>query len=264
MVEACRYFLSFLIYSFLGWCCESVYCSVGRGKLINRGFLNGPLCPVYGFGALLVVFLLKGAEQNVLSLFFSGMVVTSALEYFTSCLLEKLFHMKWWDYSGYRFQLNGRVCLQNSLMFGGLSVFVILVLRPGVDRLLALFSPMVTALLTGLAGGILLVDTFLAVRGILRMKGYLEELDARLARLHALGDEKVCHLQQELDEYKEDLSSRRDALENEWKERAAELRQRLDDLPGKWTCRRITDAFPNLRTFGSDAVEQLREHLKRK
>ena len=118
MLTVCQWFLAFLFYSFAGWCCETVYCSVLQGKLVNRGFLNGPLCPVYGFGALLVIFLLQGTQQTPMALFFSGMLVTSVLEYFTSWLLEKLFHMKWWDYSGYIFNIDGRVCLEGLIIFG--------------------------------------------------------------------------------------------------------------------------------------------------
>ena len=128
-------FLYFILYSFLGWCCETVYCSVIQRRWVNRGFLNGPLCPVYGFGALLVLFLLRDVRHSFTALFLSGMVVTSVLEYLTSYILEKLFHMHWWDHSHMRFNLNGRVCLLNSCEFGLLSVFVVMVLHPAVAGL---------------------------------------------------------------------------------------------------------------------------------
>ena len=87
--------LKFTIYSFLGWLCETVYCSVGQRRFVYRGFLNGPVCPIYGFGALLVLFFLMDVKDNLLALFTAGMVVTSTLEYLTSFLMEKLFHAKW-------------------------------------------------------------------------------------------------------------------------------------------------------------------------
>ena len=97
-----RVFLLFLCYSFLGWACETVYCSIGKRKFVNRGFLNGPLCPVYGFGALAVLYFLRPVSDNIPLLFVSGMVLTSVIEYITGYLLEKLFATKWWDYSSRR------------------------------------------------------------------------------------------------------------------------------------------------------------------
>lgn len=91
--------LLFFIYSFLGWVCETVYCSVGSRHFVNRGFLNGPLCPVYGFGALIVVFAMQPFSKNIVLTFLAGMILTSALEYITGWLLEMLFHLKLWDYS---------------------------------------------------------------------------------------------------------------------------------------------------------------------
>ena len=95
----------FFIYSFLGWVCESTYCSLGERRWINRGFLAGPVCPVYGFGAVIVVTLLTPFAYSIPLLFLTGMAATSALEYLTGFLLETLFHTKWWDYSKRRFNI---------------------------------------------------------------------------------------------------------------------------------------------------------------
>lgn len=263
MLTACQIFLCFLSYSFLGWCCESVYCSIGQGRLINRGFLNGPLCPVYGFGALLVIFLLDGAEGNAAALFLAGMAATSLLEYLTSWLLEKLFHMKWWGYSHYHFQINGRVCLLNSLMFGGLSVILMLGVRPRVNGLVGKLSPMAAALLTGLFAGVLLTDTFVTARDLLRMKGHLDEFSVRLADLHQRGDEQLAKLQQALGGHKEEFAARREALENDWKKAAAELSARLDGEPAgrRWRQRRIFAAFPDLKAQSGELTGQLKKHF---
>ncbi len=111
-------FLLFLSYSFIGWVGEVIYCSIPAKKFINRGFLYGPICPVYGFGGLLVMSLLKSYSDTWIQLFLLAMFVTSILEYLTSWVMEKLFHTKWWDYSDMKFQIRGRVCLLNSLIFG--------------------------------------------------------------------------------------------------------------------------------------------------
>ena len=117
--DFCALFLLFIAYSTLGWCGEMIYCSVPKGRLCEkRGFLNGFLCPIYGHGALLVLYALRGGFRNPFLTFLFGALLTSALEYFTSWVMEKLFHMRWWDYSHYKFQINGRVCLLNSTCFG--------------------------------------------------------------------------------------------------------------------------------------------------
>ena len=122
--------LLFFIYSFLGWVCETVYCSIGGRRFVNRGFLNGPLCPVYGFGALIVVWAMQPFYKSVLLTFVAGVVLTSILEYITGWLLETLFHLKLWDYSERFLNINGRVCLKNSLMFGILAVVTVFYIHP--------------------------------------------------------------------------------------------------------------------------------------
>ena len=132
--------LQLIIYSFLGWCCESIYCSLGRGEWINRGFLTGPFCPIYGVGAVVTLGFLKFLPKSVLVVFVGGMLITSTLEYFTSWLMEKLFNARWWDYSKRPFNIKGRVCLLNSTLFGLLCLFLSFDLNPRIEALLAAFS----------------------------------------------------------------------------------------------------------------------------
>ena len=147
------WFLLFILYSFIGWCGETVYCSIGQRKLCEkRGFLNGFLCPIYGHGALLVLCALRGGCANPALTFLLGMLLTSAVEYVTSYVMERLFHMRWWDYSHYRFQLNGRVCLLNSTLFGLACVFLCHYAHPRamalIDALIRRGSAIPLALLT--------------------------------------------------------------------------------------------------------------------
>ena len=100
MVTAAKIFLWLITYSFFGWVYESILCSITSGTLVNRGFLNGPLCPIYGFGALTIILAFwQEPDISVWNLFFSSMVLTCTLEYVTSWAMEKLFHARWWDYS---------------------------------------------------------------------------------------------------------------------------------------------------------------------
>ena len=118
MEIVCRYILLFFVYSFLGWCLEVGCKLVSDHKFINRGFLIGPYCPIYGHGALIMTILLNRYLNDPATLFIMIILCCSLLEYFTSYFLEKIFHTRWWDYSGYRFNINGRICLETMVPFG--------------------------------------------------------------------------------------------------------------------------------------------------
>ena len=133
-------FIWFIIYSFFGWVYESLWASFNEKQWVNRGFLSGPVIPIYGFGALLILFCLLRYYEDPVVIFVFGVIITSALEYFVSFLLEKIFHNKWWDYSNKKYNINGRICLQNSLAFGVLSLIIIYVVTPGYYFLFSLFD----------------------------------------------------------------------------------------------------------------------------
>ena len=112
-------FFMFFLYSVFGYICECAYCSIKLKRLItNRGFLLGPYIPIYGFGAISIVLLLKKYASDPIALFVMGCLIATILEYITSYIMEKLFKARWWDYSSKKFNINGRVCLENSILFG--------------------------------------------------------------------------------------------------------------------------------------------------
>jgi len=129
-------FLLFIVYSLSGWILEVVYCAIITHRFINRGFLNGPLCPIYGAGGILVIFALEPFSEYTIVLFIVAGLATSCLEYATSWLLESIFSAKWWDYSDKRFNLHGRICLTNTLAFGAMSVLVVRLLDPMLRSIL--------------------------------------------------------------------------------------------------------------------------------
>ena len=106
----------FFIYSFLGWIWESCYVSIKSKKPVNRGFINGPLCTIYGFGAVSVYLILKDFDRNLLILYAGGVIVATALEFVTGWLMETIFHTRWWDYSNNKFNVHGYICLGCSLV----------------------------------------------------------------------------------------------------------------------------------------------------
>ena len=111
-------FILFMIYSFLGWVQEVIRGIILEKKVVNRGFLIGPYCPIYGFGAILMILSLTKYIDDPITLFFMSIILFSFLEYLTSFLLEKIFNARWWDYTHYKFNINGRICLETMIPFG--------------------------------------------------------------------------------------------------------------------------------------------------
>ena len=133
-----RYFFYLIIYSFLGYLCEVIYVAIRTKKITNRGFLYGPVVPIYGFGALIIILCLTPLYNLGMwyFVFILGVILTSGLEYLTSYAMELIFHMRWWDYSNKKFNINGRVCLLNSTLFGILVMVVMYVIHPFLDSVL--------------------------------------------------------------------------------------------------------------------------------
>lgn len=262
-------FLLLLFYSFLGWCGEMIYCSIGQRKLCEkRGFLNGPLCPIYGHGALLVLLVMGNRWNSPIATFLVGMVLTSAVEYVTSYAMEKLFHMRWWDYSRRRFNLNGRVCLLNSLLFG----LACLVLRYGIQP--RVFPPlkwfMDRHLLIPLALTLFVIytaDIVLSVRSAIQIGNRLEKLhaiqDELTEKLEALKAEQLQRQEAQKARLEFALSEARQAAA----QRRAEAEQALSEVRQAAAERRAEAAQAiqdRLEPLGelSDEFTQRLEHAK--
>jgi uncharacterized membrane protein len=150
-----KIFINFLVYSFMGYIMEIIICSIQYKKLVNRGFLFGPICPIYGVGALLICWGLGRYESNPVLVFVLGMIITSTVEYYTSYIFEKIFHNKWWDYSDRPDNVNGRICLGNCLGFGVGSILIIFLFQPTIlyfmsfipDKFILIFATIAFVLL---------------------------------------------------------------------------------------------------------------------
>ena len=129
----------FFIYSFLGWVWESAYVSIKSRKLVNRGFVNGPLCTIYGAGAVTIYLILRPLRENLALLYLGGVVVATALEYITGWIMETVFHTRWWDYSDKKFNLHGYISLASSLLWGVFSVLLFKLLQPFVFWITSLY-----------------------------------------------------------------------------------------------------------------------------
>ena len=128
------YFLLFISYSVFGWVMEVIVKFIQYKRFINRGFLIGPYCPIYGFGALFITLLLNKYIEYPMLLFIVAIIICSILEYMTSLVLEKIYHARWWDYSNKKFNLNGRICVNTMIPFGILGMIMMYVFNPLVFK----------------------------------------------------------------------------------------------------------------------------------
>ena len=154
--------LWFAVYSAAGWIYETVICSIDQRKFVKRGFLCGPYCPIYGFGALLDILLL-GRIENPSLLFAVGAAAASVLEYAASWLMEALFHARWWDYSHMRFHINGRVCLLGAIVFGLFAVALVKYLHPACVGIISGIDQQVRLWLSILYAAVFLTDLIFSV-----------------------------------------------------------------------------------------------------
>lgn len=271
------WFLWLMIYSVIGWVYESTICSIGQRKLINRGFLNGPYCPIYGTGAVLVLLVL-GRIQNPVLLFFAGAVLTCSLEYLTSWLMEKLFHARWWDYSKRKFNIGGRVCLIGAVVFGAFSVVLILVLHPWVksltDRLTDTALTWICAIL--LVG--IVSDFIVTVKGLLGTHAVFaeyavllqqkrRELSEKLRlgaeegreRIRERGSEELAKLREAAELGAEEREKIRRTTEEERERFYAKLQMRLNAQQ-----RRTINSFPQWKlTRNNEVLDGLREAMEK-
>ena len=168
--------LFFFLYSFLGWIWESCYVSVREGRWINRGFLHGPFLPIYGFGAVSILMFTLPVAQSIPLVFFMGMAGATLLEHITGYAMERLFHVRYWDYSMYRFNLNGYICLPASLCWGAFSLLMIRVIHPVVSGWVTMLSP-AAALTAALAlSAFFAADLFASLREAVDMRSLLQSL----------------------------------------------------------------------------------------
>ena len=174
-----KYFFFFLLYSMLGWVYETALCSVRQRSFVNRGFLNGPYCPIYGVGAVLFLYLL-GGEKNALLIFVFGSVIATAVEYFTSFVMEKTFGARWWDYSAFKLNLNGRVCLGASAVFGAFAVVLIKILHPFVIRMTNTIPAVIFHFVNAVAAITFICDLAFTLRGSHSLTKRLRDITEKL------------------------------------------------------------------------------------
>ena len=179
----------FIIYAFFGWCTEVSYAALDTGKFVNRGFLNGPYCPIYGCGIVIVVTILTPLKENLLLLFVGSVLLTTTLEFLTGYILEKAFHNKWWDYSDKPFNVKGYICLKFSILWGLACTFVMEILHPAIYKLITWIPFLPGVILLIILMGIFAVDCCITVSTILKFNRHLKIMEDLAASIHRLSDE---------------------------------------------------------------------------
>lgn len=187
-MELYNWILYFYVYGVLGWCTEVAYAACKHGKFVNRGFLNGPICPVYGIGVGVVVQFLMPLRHQELLLYVASTVLVTLIEGLTGFLLDKIFHHRWWDYSSLRFNLGGYVCLRFSLIWGSVCVFIVKVFHPIVLDLLAMIPFYVGLVMIVILGISLLADLYVTASAILKFNKRLQSMERIAEELRNLSD----------------------------------------------------------------------------
>ena len=283
--QLCSYFL---IYSFVGWIVEVIFHAVTLGKVINRGFLNGPVCPVYGFGMLSVLALVgmipaqvQGQTMGDIWIFVMGTLLATAVELIAGWLLDVIFHARWWDYSDRPFNLHGYICLEFSLLWGVGILLIIRVFQVHVTNCTQIIPTKYGWIIMAVLYTIYLVDLVVTVAVTRGLNKKLSQLDRLRSELRIVSDgisNKVGTMsigaaqkvgagavqaelaKQELTNYTgEELRKRKEALQNRIEELSNSLTR-----PKIFGESRLLRAFPDMkhRDYG-DVVEKLRERIKR-
>ena len=237
-----RYTLTFVIYAFIGYICEVVYCSVGQRKLVNRGFLYGPWLPIYGCGGLIVNIFLIPLRNYPFLVFILGMILTSIVEYIGSWGLEKIFSIKLWDYSRHWGNINGRVCLLNSSLFGVMSVSLVYLVQPWIDTVINLVPYVIQYYLADVLRLLFAVDLTMSV---IKMSAFKKALREAV--------DKAREIQEKAKEYA--AQGRLDFQ----KEYALRMEKELNEQKMRFslTYSRILKAFPNATARRSEIKEQI-------
>lgn len=243
--------LMFYFYCFAGWCFESTYVSMKEKRPVNRGFLRGPFLPIYGSGAMVMLFASMPFQDNLILVYLSGCIGATLLEYVTGVLMEKIFQVRYWDYSDKRFQFQGHICLSSTIAWGFLTIVMTQVIQKGVDQVMVRIP---TNWLYGITYGltvILLADFMISFRAAMDLRNLLVYMKKAKEDLEKM-QERLDVLLQQANEYLTDTREGRKVEEIK-----GALEKRFEKL------KEITVKRPALYVVeGKEEIAQLFEKFK--
>ena len=287
--------LYFFTYGFLGWCAEVAYAAVKEKRFVNRGFLNGPICPVYGVGVSAVLLLLEPFENNLVILYVASVIIVTLIEGLTGFALDKIFHHKWCDYSGQPFNIGGYVCPIFSWVWGVACIFIVKVFQPLVYRVAEALPHALGVALIVVLSIVTFADLYVTASGILKFNKRLEMMERIASELRDISDkmgsniyenvmdtmEKQEEVGKKLDEVTDDIKGKLEEFGGEQKERAAQQKERAVQLREYYVqlkeryaqlaksstkvSERLVKAFPKMESRNhKDILEELKKGLEEK
>lgn len=237
----------FILYSFLGWVLESVFKSILQKQFVNSGFLNGPFCPIYGVGAIIMLVFLQNCKGNIVAIFLIAFLVLSAWEYIVGFLLEKIFRTKYWDYSDHKINIHGRVCLTNSIFWGILGVLFINYINPFFNNIISSIDIKIILYIDIIISIGLIVDGIASIVSIVKIDSalkYIEEINHEIkSKL-----EEIKLISKTIDKSKESIQAIIDELNYKKDKFTRKLYKRVH---------RLKTAFPTMK---SEKITEILSH----
>lgn len=257
----------FFIYGFFGWCVEVGFCGVESGKFVNRGFLNGPICPIYGVGAVVVILCLTPISHNALLLFFGSAILTSALELVTGFALDKIFHARWWDYSDKPFNIGGYICLKFSIYWGFVCIALMRGIHPVIYDIVKIIPSVIGVIALIFLSSVFVSDIVITVVAINKLSHRVKAMDELAKKIHAVSDEIGIHVYEGVSAVVEkgEKIHNSEAAEKHRKE-LAELKEKYANITKENHLfqRRIIKAFPNMRSHRhGEQLDKLKAKFKK-
>lgn len=248
--------LYFFVYAFFGWCAEVVFAAVKNGAFVNRGFLNGPVCPIYGVGVVVVLLALTPLADMFWVVFVCSLLLCSFIEWATGFVLEKFFHRKWWDYSKMPFNVGGYVCPAMSLLWGFACLVVVYAVHPAIGGLIDLLPVVAGYVMMGIAAALFVTDLVFTVLQITKLGRQIKEIEEINKKMRAGSDalgsaisaltvrsaEKLAPIVEKGGKVKSDLKTKYEKTKKELEEKIAGSR--------------LGKAFPHIHKRGAGKDER--------
>lgn len=207
-----EWILLFFIYGFFGWIFETTYVSLKKRKFVNRGFLRGPILPIYASGAIMMLFASIPFQGNLVAIYFAGMFAATLLELVVGLVMESIFKVKYWDYSNQKIQYKGVICLSSSIAWGFLTLFLTEVIHKPMERILYMIPEAAEYPLATVLSLIFTIDTVLSVRAALDMRKMLEQMEKMRTELKAMEEQLAAQVGERLGNVKENAEEKADAM----------------------------------------------------
>ena len=265
------YFMLFFIYAILGWIIETTLVSIEKRKFVNRGFLIGPYCPIYGFGGLAITILLKNYTKDPIVLFLMAVIICGILEYFTSYIMEKIFKARWWDYSAKKYNINGRICLETVVPFGILGCLVMYVLNPITFKYLNMLSNSMLNIISAICFTIFITDNIVSYNVISSFTKTVKTIN--VGKIKDNTEENTKKVREVLigkSFFNKRLMEAYPNLQAKIKEKARQIAQKAKEVKTEMSDKvesmkeKITQSASEIKDNIGDKVEEMQKEIRKK